>query len=397
MLRAIVLLGFVSLFMDLASEMLYPIGPIYLTTVLGASIAWVGLIEGVAEAIAGLSKGYFGSLSDAAGRRRPFVTLGYGLSALSKPLPSLLASVGGVFGARIVDRIGKGIRTAPRDALLAGYTTEETRGAAFGLHRAMDTTGAAIGPVLALIYLSYNPGDYSTLFLIAFIPGLLAAATTLLVKETRFVPTIAKPSLKDSFRFWKSAPKEYRRVVIWLALFAIINSSDAFLILRAREVAISTQSTGADSIAIGGYIAYNLVFALAAFPAGWLSDRIGRRGTMVAGLVLYAIAYIGFALADGMIVIWGAFLLYGLYAALTEGISKAWVSDLVPNERRGLAIGLLTALTSLGAVLASGWTGIVWSAAGSATVPLVIAAGMGGVVGVGLMMMRERGDEGAGG
>jgi MFS family permease len=375
--RAILLLGLVSLLMDMASEMLYPIGPIYLTATLGASVAWVGIIEGIAEAISGLSKGYFGALSDARGRRRPFVTLGYALSALSKPIPAVAASVGGVLGSRVIDRIGKGIRTAPRDALLASYTTAETRGAAFGLHRGMDTVGAAIGPSLALLYLAYRPGDYKTLFLIAFIPSALAAVTTFLVREERFTPGTSRPGLGESFAFWKAAPVDYRKLIVWLTLFALANSSDVFLILRAREVGFS------DTLAIGGYIGYNVIYALAAFPAGHLSDRIGRRWVMVVGLVLYGAVYTGFAFATSVEMVWGLFALYGIYAAMTEGVSKAWISDLVPNERRGLAIGLQTTLASLGALVASTWTGAAWSGAGAA-VPLLIAAGTAVVVAAGL-------------
>jgi MFS family permease len=376
--RAVILLGIVSLLMDVASEMLYPVGPLYLTTALGASMVWVGLIEGVAEAISGLSKGYFGALSDARGRRRPFVTLGYALSALSKPLPALLPSVGGVLGSRVIDRVGKGIRTAPRDAMLAGYSTPETHGAVFGLHRAMDTVGAAIGPVIALIYLAAHPGDYRTIFLLAFIPSALAAAATLLVRDARFTPSTKRPGIADSFRFWREAPATYRRIVVWLTLFALANASDAFLILRAREVGFS------DAGAIGCYIGYNLVFALAAFPAGRLSDTIGRKRAMVAGLLLYMIAYACFALTTGREGIIAGFLLYGIYAALTEGVSKAWISDLVPNTRRGLAIGLQTTLASLAALAASSWCGIVWNAAG-ATIPLTIAAATALVTAIGLM------------
>ncbi|MCC7439370.1 MAG: MFS transporter [Armatimonadetes bacterium] len=365
--RAVLLLGLVSLFMDMASEMLYPIAPIFLTTTLGASMAWLGVIEGIAEAIAGLGKGYFGMLSDAAGKRRPFVALGYGLAAISKPIPALSASVGGVLGARVLDRIGKGIRTAPRDALIAGHTTPDNRGAAFGLHRGMDTAGAALGPVIALLYLSLHPGDYSTLFLLAAIPAVAAAGMTLLVKEAPFTPAVKKPGVAESLRFWREAPVPYRRLLLLLTGFALVNSSDVFLIIRSRQLGFS------DVAAIGGYIGYNAVFALAAYPAGRLSDRIGRGKTMVAGMLIFAFVYCGFALFTNHEMIWVMFGLYGLYAAMTEGVSKAWISDLVPNERRGLAIGLQTALTSIAAMVASGWTGAIWTIV-DGTTPLLITA-----------------------
>lgn len=388
--RAVIVLGLVSLLMDVASEMLYPVGPIYLTTILGASMAWVGLIEGAAEAIAGLSKGYFGALSDARGKRRPFITLGYALSALSKPFPALAATTFGVLTSRVADRIGKGIRTAPRDALLASYTTAENRGAAFGLHRAMDTIGAAIGPVIALLYLSWRPGDYHTLFLIAFVPAILAAASTLLVRERAFAPSDARPGIRASLRFWREAPRPYRMVLGWLTLFALANSSDVFLILRARSAGFS------DTEAIAAYIGYNLIFALAAFPAGRLSDKVGRKRLMTVGLVLYAAAYVCFAVEGSRVLLWGGFALYGIYAAMTEGVAKAWISDLVPNERRGLAIGLQTTLASVGALLASSWTGLVWSDTGP-TLPLLLSAATAVVASIGFATARRRTGSMAGG
>jgi MFS family permease len=381
--REVILLGVVSMLMDMASEMLYPIGPIYLTTVLGASIAWVGIIEGVAEAIAGLSKGYFGALSDARGLRRPFVTIGYTLSALSKPLPAIFPSIAGVLGSRMADRFGKGVRTAPRDALLAGYVGPEQRGAAFGMHRALDTLGAAIGPCIALLYLALRPGAYRELFLLAFIPAILAASTTLLVRERSFAPSSGAISLRESLRFWRAAPARYRAVVIWLALFALGNSSDIFLILRAREIGFNDTET------ITGYILYNIVFAAVAFPAGRASDRLGRKAVISIGLLLFAVVYALFALVPLPGVVWGAFVLYGIYAALTEGVAKAWIGDLVPNERRGVAIGLQTAIASLGALIASSWTGALWSAVG-ATIPLLTAASVAVVAALGIMIMRDR-------
>lgn len=381
--RAILLLGTVSLLMDMASEMLYPIGPIFLTTTIGASIMWLGIIEGIAEAVAGLGKGYFGMLSDTAGKRRPFVMLGYGLSALSKPIPGLSASVAGVLGARVLDRIGKGIRTAPRDALLAGYTTPKNRGAAFGLHRGMDTAGATLGPIIALLYLSFYPNDYSTLFLLAAIPALLAAGTTLFIKETSFTPSVKKPGLMESFRFWRESPNQYRKLLIVLTGFALVNSSDVFLIMRSRELGFS------DVAAIGGYIGYNAVFALAAYPAGRLSDRIGRGSTMVVGMIIFAVVYCGFAFSTSHLITWVMFGLYGIYAAMTEGVSKAWISDLVPNEHRGLAIGLQTMLTSLAAMVASVWTGAVWANFGG-TIPLLITATFAVMLGLSLIWVVRK-------
>jgi MFS family permease len=286
--------------------------------------------------------------------------------------------VAGVLGSRTLDRVGKGVRTAPRDALLASYVDSGSRGAAFGFHRAMDTTGAAIGPVIALIYLTFRPGDYRTLFFLAFVPSALAAVATLLIREERFVPSAERPSLRQLLSFWRQAPAAYRRIIIWLTLFSIANASDVFLILRARGAGVDERW------AIGAYILYNFVYAATAYPGGKLSDRIGRKRVMVAGLLLYALVYAGFAAAGSEWAIWCLFPLYGVYAACTEGISKAWVSDLVPNEHRGLAIGLFTMLSSLGALVASSWTGALWSDIGPA-VPLLTAGVVAAITAFGLL------------
>ena len=202
------------------------------------------------------------------------------------------------------------------------------------------------------------------------------------MRETRFTPRAARPGIADSFRFWRAASGSYRRIVLWLTLFALANASDAFLILRARELGLG------DAGAIGCYIGYNLIFALAAFPAGRLSDKLGRKRMMVAGLLLYMVAYACFALTAGTWGIVAGFLLYGIYAALTEGVSKAWISDLVPNERRGLAIGLQTTLASLAALVASSWCGFVWNAAGAA-IPLLTASAAALAAAIGLAVWRE--------
>lgn len=379
--RAVWVLGWVSLLMDTASEMLYPIGPIYLTVVLGAPVGWLGVIEGLAEAVAGISKNYFGALSDALGRRRPLVSIGYALSALSKPLPALVANVTGVLGARVVDRIGKGIRTAPRDALLASYVDADRRGAAFGLHRAMDTIGAAIGPAVALLYLWLRPGDYAGLFLLAFIPSALAALATLLVRDRCFTPDIQQPGLLNSFSYWRRAPEAYRKVLFWLGLFALANSSDMFLILRARQLGFNTTT------ALVGYILYNIVYAAAAWPAGQLSDKLGRKRVLVCGLLLYAGVYAGFALVQAPAATWGLFACYGIYAAMTESVAKAWLGDFVGEQERGSALGLYAALASVGTMLASFWTGFLWQSAG-APVALMVAAFVALISGAGLALSK---------
>lgn len=391
--RTVILLGLVSLLMDMASEMLYPVAPLFMAAIVGAPVVWIGIIEGLAEALSGITKGYFGSLSDAAGKRRIFVTLGYSISALSKPVPGLSATIGAMLGSRLVDRVGKGLRTAPRDALIAGATGPGQRGAAFGFHRAMDTLGAAIGPSLALLYLMARPSDYSTLFLLAFIPAGLAAITTRFVPDRTFQPSIKKGGLGKTLSYWKEAPPAYKRLLVLLTLFAAVNSSDVFLILRvaAPHGSSVTAITGAAKgftdahlTAILTYIVYNIVYALASYPLGRLSDKLGRKPVLSAGLLLFAVVYAGFALTQGTAVMIVLFALYGVYAAMTESVGKAWVGDLIPDHARGRAIGLLTALGSLAGMLASFWTGALWDLS-AGTAPLLVSAGLSAVIGLALL------------
>jgi MFS family permease len=362
--RQVIVLGMVSLFTDIASEMLYPVTPIFLTAVLGSSMALVGVIEGIAEFIAALLKGYFGNLSDKVGKRSIFVTIGYGLSAISKPLPGIFQNIPIVFATRVTDRIGKGIRTAPRDALLGSYS-EGNSGAVFGFHRAMDTLGAAIGPVIALILLNIFPENYQLIFIVAFLPSIIAVALTLMVKDK---VTSTKDRIKKKyFEFLKSSPKSYKKILLLLAVFSLVNSSDVFLILKSRD--ISESST----LAIFGYIFYNIVYAVSSYPMGSLSDKFGKRNIFTVGLVLFSLVYFGFAFIPDIYLLWILFVLYGIYAASTEGISKAWISDIIPDERRGTAIGLATLITGICVMIGSFATGFLWDKFGS-QVPFLISA-----------------------
>ena len=355
--KPVILLGFVSLFTDIASEMLYPVTPIFLTVVLGSSMAVVGLIEGVAELTAGFLKGYAGNLSDKLRKRSIFVVIGYSISALSKPFPGIFPAIGIVAASRATDRIGKGIRTAPRDALLASYTSKNT-GAIFGFHRGMDTLGAAIGPLLALLLLSIYPDNYQLIFLIAFIPSLIAVSLTFTVKDNVIVKN--KNDKKNFLLFFKESPRTFKQIILLLALFALVNSSDVFLILKSREI------TNSASLAIIGYVFYNLVYAFASYPIGKVSDKLGKKKILIAGFIIYSFVYFGFALANNLTIIFLSFAFYGIYAASTEGIAKAWVSDLIPDENRGTAIGILTMTTSIAIMLGSFLAGILWDKFGSA-------------------------------
>jgi MFS family permease len=362
--RQVFILGMVSLYTDIASEMLYPVTPIFLTAVLGSSMAVVGIVEGIAEFIAGLLKGYFGNLSDKVGKRSVFIVIGYGFSAISKPLPGIFQNIPTVLFSRVTDRTGKGIRTAPRDALLGSYSNGNS-GAVFGFHRGMDTLGAAIGPAAALVLLYYFPNNFQLIFLVAFVPSMIAVAFTLLVKDK---PVEWKLRSKKNYSaFWKSAPKSYKILLVLITIFSLVNSSDVFLILKSRD--ISDSST----LAIFGYIFYNLIYAAASYPLGRLSDKFGKRKIFSIGLIVFSLVYFGFAIAPEIELIWLLFALYGIYAAATEGISKAWVSDLILDEQRGSAIGLLTMMTSLSIMFGSFITGILWDQFGS-SIPFLLSA-----------------------
>lgn len=378
--KQVFILGMVSLFTDIASEMLYPVTPIFLTVVLGSSMAVVGMIEGISEFIAGILKGYFGNLSDKVGKRSIFITLGYGISAIAKPLPGIFQNVPTVLFSRVSDRVGKGIRTAPRDALLGSYSHGNS-GAVFGFHRGMDTLGAAIGPVVALVLLHFFPENFQLIFLAAFVPSILAVAFTLFVKDK---PVPAKHVNKKNYsEFWRSAPYNYKKLVVLLVVFSFVNSSDVFLILKSKDISNS------NSLAIFGYIFYNLVYAAFSYPLGGLSDKYGKKNIYSAGLIIFSIVYLGFSFVDDINLIWIFFALYGIYAAATEGVSKAWVSDLIPNEMRGSAIGLVTMLSSFAIMFGSFLTGILWDKFGS-TIPFLISAIVSLIIAIVLFMQNPK-------
>ena len=335
--------------------MLYPIMPIYLKQI-GFSIVLIGILEGVAEATAGLSKGYFGKLSDLLGKRLPFVQFGYALSALSKPMMAIFIYPSWIFFARTIDRIGKGVRTGARDALLSDESTKETKGKVFGFHRSMDTFGAFLGPILALGYLYFYPNDYKTLFFIAFIPGLFAVLASFYLKEKN-VRVQSEKTYTPFFSFlnyWKTSPPEYRKLVTGLLVFALFNSSDVFLLLKAKEAGLD------DVMVISIYIFYNLIYALFAFPMGVIADKIGLKTIFIIGLALFTIVYFGMAFTTNLYFIFGMFILYGIYAAATEGISKAWISNITDKKDTATAIGTYSGLQSICALLASSLTGFIW-------------------------------------
>jgi MFS family permease len=362
--KQVILLSVVSLFTDMASEMLYPITPIFLSSVLGASMAVVGMIEGFAEVTAGLLKGYFGVLSDKLSKRSIFVVIGYGLSALSKPLPGIIPNILPVLFSRVTDRIGKGIRTAPRDALLASYAENNT-GSVFGFHRAMDTVGAVVGPLFALLMLNFFKLNYQTIFIIAFIPALIAVIFTLYVKDKKSVGNYHTKT--NIIGFWKSSPSQYKTLFFLIIIFSLVNSSDVFLILKSKNI------SGSDTMAIAGYIFYNIIYAASSYPIGKLSDMLGKKRVFMIGLLIFSVVYFGFASLNSFVFIWILFALYGIYASSTEGVLKAWISDLVPDQNRGTAIGLITMSSSVAMMIGSILAGFLWDKFGS-SVPFYISS-----------------------
>ncbi len=329
--------------------------PIYLKTI-GFSVVLIGILEGVAEATAGLSKGYFGKLSDTTGTRVPFVRIGYGLSAVSKPMMAVFTYPLWIFFARTIDRFGKGIRTGARDALLSDEAMFKTKGKVFGFHRSMDTAGAVLGPVLALVFLYYYPQQYKTLFYIAFLPGLLAVLATFSVKEkkTDRQKKEASTSFFSFLRYWKDSPSAYRKLVAGLLAFTLFNSSDVFLLLKVKESGVD------DTMVIGIYIFYNLVYALFALPAGIIADNAGLKKVFIIGLGLFAAVYTGMALNSNLYGFSLLFVLYGMYAAATEGISKAWISNITDKKDTATAIGTYAGLQSVCTMVASALTGFIW-------------------------------------
>ena len=368
--RTIWTLSWISLFTDMASEMLYPVMPLFLRSI-GFSVLLIGLLEGMAEATAGLSKGYFGKRSDVSGRRAVFVQWGYAFSAISKPLMAVWTYPLWIFLARTVDRLGKGIRTGARDAMLSAEARPETKARIFGFHRSMDTLGAVIGPLMALLFLYFYPENYQVLFLLAFIPGFLAIILSLRLKDktVRIEKTLKPVSFFSFLRYWKESPVPYRRLVTGLLAFTLLNSSDLFLLLRAREMGFD------DTLVIGVYIFYNLVFAVFAFPVGIVADRIGLRRIFILGLSLFAAVYFGMAFQTSQILFFALFFLYGLYAAATEGIAKAWITNITDEKDAATAIGTYTGFQSLFALLASSLTGVIWFSFGATFAFLFIAAG----------------------
>ena len=360
--RTVWALGLVSLLMDMSSEIIHGLLPLFLTTTLGASVALVGVIDGVAEATAAIAKVFSGYVSDRMGRRKPLILLGYGMAALTKPLFPLAASAGLVFGARFLDRIGKGLRGAPRDALIADVTPDYQRGRAYGLRQTLDTIGAFIGPLIAIGLMQLYANDMRMVFWFAAIPALLSVSLVLFgVQDAPAAPRTASAKVPIHWRDLRDLDAAYWRVVALGVVFTLARFSEAFLILKAHNGGLAL------ALAPLVLVAMNVVYALGAYPAGVLADRMGPRGLLLASLVALITADVLLALGDGLTMIFAGIALWGVHMALSQGLLSKLVADHAPAALRGSAFGVFNLSSGIALLLASALAGLLWTLFGAAT------------------------------
>lgn len=345
-------IGLVSFFTDMSSEMIYPLLPVFLTTVLKAPISFVGVVEGVAESTASILKLVSGWVSDRLNKRKALVSFGYTLSSIVRPMVAFAVYPWHVLVIRFTDRIGKGIRTAPRDALIADTCDPQEKGKAFGFHRAMDHGGAIVGPAIATLLLMYAVKDYRSLFALAYIPAIAAVLIILfLVKEKKPKIVSAQEPIKLRLSIFDKNFKKYLLVVF---IFTLGNSSDAFLLLRAKDAGIGIAALPLL------WILLHIVKMASSIPGGMLSDKRGRKKVIAFGWIIYFLVYLGFAFAKAPVHIWFLFAIYGFFFGLTESTEKAFVADLVGNEIRGSAYGVYNFAIGIGALPASVMMGLLW-------------------------------------
>jgi MFS family permease len=370
--RNVRVLSAVSFLQDAASELLYPLLPIYLTAVLGAPAAVVGAVEGVAEGAASLTKLAAGPLGDRFARR-PLIATGYGMAALGKVIVAATTAWPGVLAGRVVDRLGKGIRGAPRDALLVVDIDDAARGRVFGFHRAMDTLGAVVGPLLGLAGYELLDHQIAPLLWVAVVPAVLSVALVFLVRESRRI----QPSRRKVFAGVGELPRRYWRVTVALVAFGVVNFPDALLLLRLNEIGFSVVEV------ILAYVTYNVVYAVSSYPAGLLADRIPRPAVFGIGLVFFAIGYVGLGVTTDAVAAWLFIGVYGLFTGCTDGVGKAWISSIVGADLQASAQGVFQGASGF-AVLAAGlWAGFLWGADGR--LPLLISGVVGGVFALALL------------
>lgn len=376
-------LGLVSLFMDMSSELVHSLLPVFMATVLGASMVTIGLIEGTAEATAALAKVFSGALSDRIRKRKALVVTGYALSALTKPVFPLASTIGWVFGARFADRVGKGIRGAPRDALMADIVPQRQRGAAYGLRQALDSVGAFLGPLLALAFMYLFSGDIGSVLWIAVIPAFLAVFVLIVGVSEPPHPTAERHSSSHAWRGVAGLPARYWLVVSLGAIFTLARFSEAFLILRAQDLGLALVYIPAVLIVM------NLAYSALAYPAGLAADRLSARSLLLTGLVTLMAADALLALAPSPWLVFPGVALWGLHMALTQGLLSKLVADTAPSALRGTAFGIFHLVSGGALLLASAVAGAVWTLLGPPAT-FVTGAGFAGLAAAGLCFYRPR-------
>ncbi len=378
--RNVRVLSAVSFLQDTASELLYPLLPIYLTSVLGAPAAVVGAVEGVAEGAASLTKLAAGPLGDRYSRR-PLIATGYGMAALGKVIVAAATGWPGVLAGRVVDRLGKGIRGAPRDALLVVDIDASARGKVFGFHRAMDTFGAVVGPLLGLVGYELLDHQIAPLLWVAVVPAVLSVALVYLVREK--LPSTPRGARRAMFAMVGDLPQRYWRVAALVVAFGLVNFPDALLLLRLNDIGFSVVEV------ILAYVTYNLVYAVVSYPAGVVADRVGKPAVFGIGLVFFAVGYAGLGLTTDTFTAWLLIGVYGLFTGCTDGVGKAWVSSLVGPELQGSAQGVFQGLSGFSVLVAGLWAGFLWGVDGG--LPLLISGVAGGVFAVVTLAVAVRG------
>lgn len=372
--RNVRVLSAVSFLQDAASELLYPLLPIYLTVVLGAPPAVVGAIEGVAEGAASMTKLAVGPLGDRFAKK-PLIATGYGMAALGKVIVAVAAAWQGVLAGRVVDRLGKGLRGAPRDALLVEGIDSASRGKVFGFHRTMDTLGAVVGPLLGLAGYELLDHRIAPLLYVAIVPAVGSVLLLVLVREkARSGPPPPRQPMLTGFR---DLPRRFWKVTAVVVGFGLVNFPDALLLLRLNEIGFGVVAV------ILAYVTYNLVYAVGSFPAGVLADRMPRSAVFGIGLVFFAVGYLGLGLTTNDVAAWMCIGAYGLFAACTDGVGKAWVSALAPTDRQTTAQGVFQGGSGLAILIAGVWAGLFWGSDGR--IPLLISGTVGACFAVGLL------------
>lgn len=365
----VILLGLVSFFSDISAEMVYPIIPLYLTSAFGATPALIGLIEGIAESLASLLKVFSGYITDKWGKKKPIAFVGYATGLVYKVALIFAGSWGGILGARVIDRVGKGIRTAPRDVMVCDSADGNNLGKAFGVHKALDMAGSAVGIFLSYLLLqnAATTAAYKELFSISIIPAILGLLMFLFIKEKR-----THVAMNKREPFWQNIKKLDGQLKLYLfvaLLFTLGNSSNAFLLLRAKSVGF------ADNQVILLYLVFNVIASILSIPLGRLSDRVGRKKLLVSGYIVFSIVYLGFALASSQVTILLSFILYGFYSAMITGVERAYIAEISPKDLKGTMLGLHSTIVGIALLPASLIAGLLWDGFGASS-PFLFGSAM---------------------